>query len=198
MELQTIISSIYTFRVIGNMRIKLLCEYDLTKKYKLCDYISFNRGEMFIKLKNIHNYHITYDKCYLALSYNTNDKYPNIECVYKDDYVPMYMSQPDNFVSADVLNWFNIKDNTLLYRELTNIAPSIIDENYDSVYEPYNYDVINKKDIIYPSIIFRDNLIKKINTNKISSHYDDISEYDATDEYDDTDDNDYISDCEYE
>jgi hypothetical protein len=170
----------YIFRIVGNMRIKILQDYsDAISDIK---YISFKSGEMYIDVKNSHQYNIPYDKCYLALSYN---KQPNIECVYyTNSYIPLYISQPNKPINDDTLKKYKIKPNTILYNELSIINYKehelgdellIDDLLIDELYE-------TKKRIIYPSIIFNNNdyiyLPKKQSyVNNESDYDDDIDDY---------------------
>lgn len=159
----------YIFRIMGNMRIKLLCDYEshiLSKnKSDNVEYITFKNGSMYIEVTNLYNFQIPYDKCYLALSYKKDQ--PNIECIYKydhnDSYIPLFISQPDKTPNFEILKKYNIKPNTILYNEL--IIPNtqeyfecdLDDNQYYDLDHSYNYK--NNK-TVYPSVIFtNDDLI---------------------------------------
>jgi hypothetical protein len=192
MELYYNFNNIYIFRVLGNIRIKLLNEYDnLNNKTNLYDYITFKNSNMFIKVKNKHNFIIPYDKCYLSLSYNSISKYPEIECIYQE-YIPLFISQPETNININLLEKFNIKPKSLLYKELTNINMQEIEHIYeneninDNEYEIDICNNINNKKIIYPSIIFQDNRQIYLSNNNIDIYSDSTnsdSEYDYNNNY---------------
>jgi hypothetical protein len=162
MELYEINNGVYTFRVTGNTRLKILQEfYEEGCGYTFNDvntpkWVNFKKNIMYITITNKQNFIIPYDKCYLTLKYNfyketNSDKYllnnstietvyPDISCVYNTpDYIPIYVSQP-NMVNmrpiTDVLNHFNIISNDKLYSDL--------------IYDPYENE--NETENIYETL----------------------------------------------
>jgi hypothetical protein len=176
MELYNVNNTIYTFRVTGNTRLKLIQEFYINKNStNECTNLRINSSQdMYIMVTNTQNFAIPYDKCYLTLSYdiiskiNSGKKYPDISCVYKPpDYIPLYVSQPDTSDKNSIhmgLKYFDIKPQTKLYNALISDVSDY--EPYDETYdEPYDFLTRKNSKINYPTIAFDNgeiiHLIKK-------------------------------------
>jgi hypothetical protein len=193
MELINNINNQMVFKLTGNSRIQVLNDYGSGSINK--NNISFKDGNMFVTSSNSEHINVPDHKCHILFDYL--DKIPNVLCVWDyDGYMPYYI-QPSKNIDLKILDEFGIKENTTLYKDLSQIN-WVENKNEEILHKDYMCDRfiedlgsgITHKNITYPSYIHTKKEFIHIRGIKTPPD-DDLSQSDPEITY-------ISSDCEYE